>query len=161
MKSNSQVQATLQSAITVLLELSARYHLYHLDVSRFGLALAEKLDTLGEQCEAQIKCLSKSLFLLDGQPIFNPPPVAPESDIQVMLQKLYDAENALDDSCAEWAKTCWDAGDMTNFHFFQHLSKWHRKGDNGFKGHLCWLRKKLWQLRRIGLDAFIEVQISK
>ena len=49
------------------------------------------------------------------------------------------------------------AGDMSNFHFYQHLVKWHREGDDKFKGHVAWLQKQLYQMNKLGENDYIAV----
>ena len=50
---------------------------------------------------------------------------------------------------------------MSNFHFYQHLVKWHREGDDKFKGHVAWLQKQLYQLNKLGENGYLAVNATK
>ena len=78
-----------------------------------------------------------------------------------MLNGAFDAEQAAVARFADLCKQCYEAGDMSNFHFYQHLSKWHREGDDKFKGHVAWLQKQLYQLKKLGENDYIAVSAVK
>ena len=50
---------------------------------------------------------------------------------------------------------------MSNFHFYQHLMKWHREGDGKFKGHVAWLQKQLYQLKKLGDNDYIAINATR
>ena len=159
---DAEVLVSLQEAIDALNGLSARYHLYAADLRRFGLDVHKGLDCLGEQCEAHVKKCVKLCFILDGQPVFNSVPrVVPAADVTAMMEDLRTQEQSLLDKTATWTQVCWTANEMTTFHFFQHLAKWHLKGGNGYKGHMAWIRKQLWQISAIGPQDYIASQVTK
>ena len=72
-----------------------------------------------------------------------------------MLQKATELETAIIDQYAQFTKDAWGEGDMSDFHFFQHLSKWHGCGDDKYVGHLSTLQKWSWQIAKTGEPDFI------
>lgn len=162
MVTNTAVQGAMQEALSDLLNLSARYHLYFKDITRFGLSIADDLHKLGEQAESHANELTSRLFLYDGQPEYSVDEITPAASVDGILNEMLAAELALDAKCTTWVKACWDAGDMTMFHWFQHLAKWHVTGGNEYEiGPVSWLKRQLWQIKTVGLNAYIASQVTK
>jgi bacterioferritin (cytochrome b1) len=162
MVTNEAIQGAMQEALTALLALSARYHLYYKDINRFGLSIAEDLHKLGEQAESHANEITKRLFLYNGEPEYAVELIEPAEKIDDMLNEMLAAELALDLKCFQWIKVCWEQGDGTMFHWFQHLSKWHVTGGNEYAiGPVSWLKKQLWQIKTVGLNAYIASQVTK
>ena len=161
MKGNPEVLSGLQEAITIEATLMLQYLLDQRDLKRLGLDLADGFKQLHEQCEDHMKCLTSRLLFLEGAPTLNPKPAATHDSIGDMLNGAFDAEQAAVARFADLCKQCYEAGDMSNFHFYQHLSKWHREGDDKFKGHICWLQKQIFQLKKLGENDYIAVNAVK
>ena len=157
MKGNPQVIAGLGDAANVEASLMLQYFLDQRDVKRLGLALADGLKQLKEQCEDHMKCLVSRVLFLEGSPTIEPKPAATHDSVTEILNDAYAAEQAAIARFTDLCKLRYDAGDLSNFHFVQHLVKWHREGDDKFKGHIAWLQKQLYQLKRLGENDFVAV----
>ena len=78
-----------------------------------------------------------------------------------ILNDAFAAEEAAVARFSDLCKQCYEAGDMSNFHFYQHLTKWHREGDDKFKGHIAWLQKQIGQLKKLGETDYIAVTAAR
>jgi bacterioferritin (cytochrome b1) len=157
MKGNPQVIAGLQESANIEGSMMLQYLLDQRDAKRLGLALADGLKQLKEQCEDHMKCLVSRLLFLEGAPTIEPKPAATHDSVTEILNDAFAAEQAAIARFTDLCKQCYDAGDMSNFHFLQHLVKWHREGDDKFKGHVAWLQKQLYQLKKLGENDFLAV----
>ena len=157
MKAPPQVMAALQESIHMEATLALQYLLDQRDVKRLGLDLADGLKQLHEQCEDHMKHLVSRLLFLEGAPTIEPKPAATHDSVTEILNDASAAEQAAIARFSELCKQCYDAGDMSNFHFYQHLVKWHREGDDKFKGHVAWLQKQLYQVKKLGENDYIAV----
>jgi len=161
MKGNPDVMTGLQEAIGIEATLMLQYFVDQRDVKRLGLALADGLGTLHDQCQTHLECLTGRLLFLESAPTINPKPAATHDKIGDILTDAQKAEEAAVVRFAALCKQCYDAGDMSNFHFYQHLAKWHREGDDKFKGHLTWLQQQLYQFSKLGENDYIAVNAVK
>jgi bacterioferritin (cytochrome b1) len=161
MKGNPQVMAGLQQAIDTEASLALQYLLDQRDVERLGLDLADGLKQMKEQSEDHMKCLVSRLLFLEGAPTITPKPAATHDSVTEILNDAYAAEQEAVARFTDLCRQCYDAGDISNFHFYQHLIKWHREGDDKFKGHLAWLQKQLYQLKKLGENDYIAVNVVK
>jgi len=161
MKAPPQVSAALQESIDIEATLALQYLLDQRDVKRLGLNLADGLKQLHEQCQGHLKHLASRLLFLEGAPTITPKPAATHDSVTEILNDAFGAEQAAIARFSELCKQCYEAGDMSNFHFYQHLVKWHREGDDKFKGHVAWLQKQLYQLKKLGENDFIAVNAAK
>ena len=161
MKGNPTVMAGQSEAINLEASMMLQYLLDQRDVKRLGLNLAEGLKELYEQAEDHMKCLVSRLLFLEGAPTIEPKPAATHDSVTDILNDAFAAEQAAVARFTELCKECYEAGDMSNFHFYQHLIKWHREGDDKFKGHVTWLQKQLYQLKKLGEDGYIAVNATK
>ncbi|HUJ50087.1 MAG TPA: ferritin-like domain-containing protein [Bryobacteraceae bacterium] len=161
MKAPPQVLAALQESIDIETTLALQYLLDQRDVKRLGLDLADGLKQMHEQCQEHLKHLTSRLLFLEGAPTITPTPAATHDSVTEILNDAFAAEQAAIARFSDLCKQCYDAGDMSNFHFYQHLAKWHREGDDKFKGHVAWLQKQLYQLKKLGENDFIAVNAAK
>jgi bacterioferritin (cytochrome b1) len=161
MKAPPQVLAALQESIDVEATLALQYLLDQRDVKRLGLDLADGLKQMHEQCQEHLKHLTSRLLFLEGAPTIAPKPAATHDSVTEILNDAFAAEQAAVARFNELCKVCYETGDMSNFHFYQHLVKWHREGDDKFKGHVAWLQKQLYQLKKLGENDFIAVNAAK
>jgi bacterioferritin (cytochrome b1) len=157
MKGNPQVIAGLQEAADLEASMMLQYLLDQRDAKRLGLALADGLKQLKEQCEDHMKCLVSRLLFLEGAPTIEPKAAATHDSVTEILNDAFAAEQAAIARFTDLCKQCYDAGDISNFHFYQHLAKWHREGDDKFKGHVAWLQKQLYQLKKLGENDFLAI----
>ena len=161
MKGNPQVIAGLQEAANIEGSMMLQYLLDQRDVKRLGLDLADGLKQMKEQCEDHMKCLVSRVLFLEGAPTIELKPAATHDSVTEILNDAFAAEQAAIARFTDLCKQCYDAGDMSNFHFYQHLVKWHREGDDKFKGHVAWLQKQLYQLKKLGENDYIAVSAVK
>jgi bacterioferritin (cytochrome b1) len=161
MKGSPPVMAGLQQAVNVESTLMLQYLLDQRDAKRLGLDLAGGLKQLHDQCEAHMRHLVSRLLFLEGAPTIEPKPAATHDSVTEILNDAFAAEQAALATFTDLCKQCYEAGDMSNFHFYQHLVKWHREGDDKFKGHVAWLQKQLYQLKKLGENDFIAVNAAK
>ena len=161
MKGNPTVIAGLGDAANLEASMMLQYLLDQRDVKRLGLALADGLKQLHEQCEDHMKCLISRLLFLEGAPTIEPKPAATHDSVTAILNDAFAAEQAAIARFTDLCKQCYDAGDLSNFHLYQHLVKWHREVDDKFKGHVSWLQKQLYQLQRLGENDYIAVNATK
>jgi len=161
MKAPPQVLAALQESIDIEATLALQYLLDQRDVKRLGLDLADGLKQMHEQCQEHLKHLTSRLLFLEGAPTITPTPAATHDSVTEILNDAFAAEQAAIARFSDLCKQCYDAGDMSNFHFYQHLAKWHREGDDKFKGHVAWLQKQLYQLNKLGENDFIAVNAAQ
>lgn len=156
----SAVTDALQEAVTLLGYMEQCYKLFEWDVDRFGYALAGGFHTLETQCHKHQEMCAKALFLEDEEPFLDYPKSESSEDPKAMLEKMEGEEEEFLDKCKSWMNDSY--GDPANFHLFQHLAKWHKKGENGNTGHLKWLKKQLRQIEDLGgLSAYLAVQATK
>jgi bacterioferritin (cytochrome b1) len=161
MKGNSDVMTGLQEAITIEASLMLQYFVDQRDLKRLGLDLGGGLATLADQCKAHLEDLVGRLLFLEGAPSINPEAAETHDNIGSILTDARDAEESAVAKFAFLCKQSYEAGDMSNFHFYQHLAKWHREGDDKFKGHLAWLQKQLYQFSKLGETDYIAVNAVK
>lgn len=161
MKGSPPVLEGLGEALNIEASLMLQYLLDQRDVKRLGLDLADGLKQLHEQCEDHMKHLASRLLFLEGAPTIEPKPAATHDSVADILNDAFAAEQAAIARFSDLCKQCYEAGDMSNFHFYQHLVKWHREGDDKFKGHVAWLQKQLYQLKKLGENDFIAVNAAK
>jgi bacterioferritin (cytochrome b1) len=161
MKGNPDVISGLQQAITIEATLALQYFVDSRDVKRLGLHLGDGLATLHDQCQEHVACLVGRLLFLEGAPKLDPKPAATHDKIGDILAEAKTAEEAAVAQFAVLCKQCYEGDDMSNFHFYQHLAKWHREGDEKFKGHLAWLQKELYQFTKLGESEYIAVNAVK
>ena len=161
MKGPPEVLAGLQEAVQIEATLMLQYLLDHRDAKRLGLALADGLKDLHDQAEDHMKCLVSRLLFLEGAPTIAPQPAATHDSVTDILNSAFAAEQSAVARFTELCKQAYDNGDMSNFHFLQHLIKWHREGDDKFKGHIAWLQKQLYQLKKLGEGDYIAVNAVK
>ena len=157
MKGNSDVMAGLQASADLEATLMLQYLLDQRDAKRLGLDLADGLKTLHDQCEDHMKQLVSRLLFLEGSPTIAPKPAATHDSVTDILNDAFAAEQAAIARFTELCKQCYDAGDISNCHFYQHLIKWHREGDDKFTGHIAWLQKQLYQLKKLGENDYIAI----
>ena len=161
MKGPTEVQAGLEDALVIEGSLMLQYLLDHCDLKRLGLALAGDVKTLHEQCEEHMKHLTGRLLFLEGAPVYSFKTATTHDSVTEILNDAFAAEQAAVARFSELCKQAYDLGDLSNFHFFQHLVKWHREGDDKFKGHIAWLQKQLYQLGKLGENDYIAVNAVK
>jgi len=161
MKGNPEVMAGIQNAITIEATMMLQYLLDQRDLKRLGLDLADGFKQLHEQCEDHMKQLTSRLLFLEGAPTLDPKPATTHDSLGDTLNGAFEAEQAAVARFSELCKQCYEAGDMSNFHFVQHLAKWHREGDDKFKGHIGWLQKQLYQFKKLGESDYIAVNAVK
>jgi bacterioferritin (cytochrome b1) len=161
MKGNPQVTAGLQEAANIEGSMMLQYLLDQRDLKRLGLDLADGLKTLHEQCEDHMKQLTSRLLFLEGAPTYQLKTATTHDSVTEILNDAFAAEQAAVARFTELCKQAYDAGDMSNFHFYQHLVKWHREGDDKFKGHIAWLQKQLYQLNKLGENDYLAVNAVK
>jgi len=161
MKGNPQVIAGLQDAVNIEASLMLQYLLDERDVKRLGLNLADGLKQLHAQCEDHMKELTRRLLFLEGAPTIGPKPAATHDSITEILNDASAAEEAAITKFADLCMQCFEARDMSNFHFYQHLAKWHGEGDDKFKGHVAWLQMQIGQLRKLGENDYFAVNAVK
>jgi bacterioferritin (cytochrome b1) len=161
MKAPPQVLAGLQDAITIEATLMLQYLLDQRDAKRLGLDLADGLKQLHDQCEEHLKHLTSRLLFLEGAPTIEPKPASTHDNVGDVLNDAFVAEQDAIARFSDLCKQCYEAGDMSNFHFYQHLVKWHREGDDKFKGHVAWLQKQLYQFKKLGENDFLAVNAVK
>lgn len=159
MQGTPLAMAGLQDAINLEISLSLQYALFRDDCKRFGLSIAEGWQDLHEQCESFAQQLTSRLLFLEGEPKLTPAPAGPLDDVAQMLAAANQAELALLAKYTGICRQCWEEGDLDNFHFFQHLAKWHRQGGNDYKGHLSWIQMQAWQLKNTGETGYITAKI--
>ena len=97
-----------------------------------------------------MKCLVSRVLFLEGAPTIELKPAATHDSVTEILNDAFAAEQAAIARFTDLCKQCYDAGDMSNFHFYQHLVKWHREGDDKFKGHVAWLQKQTLPVEEAG-----------
>ena len=161
MKGNADVMAGLGESANLEASMMLQYLLDQRDVKRLGLDLADGLKQLHDQCEDHMKHLVSRLLFLEGAPTIEPRPAATHDSVTDILNDAFAAEQAAVDRFTDLCKQCYEAGDMSNFHFYQHLIKWHREGDDKFKGHIAWLQKQLYQLKKLGENDYLAVNAAK
>jgi bacterioferritin (cytochrome b1) len=161
MKGNPTVMAGLSESINLEASMMLQYLLDQRDVKRLGLDLADGLKQLHDQCEDHMKNLVSRLLFLEGAPTIEPKPAATHDSVTEILNDAFAAEQAAVARFTDLCKECYEAGDMSNFHLFQHLIKWHREGDDKFKGHIAWLQKQLYQLKKLGENDYLAVNAAK
>jgi bacterioferritin (cytochrome b1) len=130
-------------------------------IESWSPGIADGLKQLKEQCDDHMKCLVSRLLFLEGAPTIEPKPAATHDSVTEILNDAFAAEQVAIARFTDLCKQCYDAGDMSNFHFYQHLVKWHREGDDKFKGHVAWLQKQLYQLKKLGENDYIAVNATK
>ncbi len=161
MKGNPTVMDGLSEAINLEASMMLQYLLDQRDVKRLGLDLADGLKQLHDQCEDHMKHLVSRLLFLEGAPTIEPKAAATHDSVSEILNNAFAAEQAAIDRFTDLCKQCYEAGDMSNFHFYQHLIKWHREGDDKFKGHIAWLQKQLYQIKKLGENDYLAVNAAK
>ena len=150
MRGNANVMAALQEAINLEGSLALQYLLDARNVKRYGLKLAKGLKVLHEQCETFGKHLTDRLLFLEGEPRVELAAATTQETVTAIINTAIARETALIARYNAIVKICYDAGDMSNFHFFQHLVRWHSEGDRAKRGHLDWLEKQAWQIKEWG-----------
>ena len=161
MKGNPDVIAGLQQAAELEASMMLQYLLDQLDTQRLGLDLADGLQQLKQQCEDHMKDLTSRVLFLEGAPTIEPKAAATHDSVTEILNDALAAEQAALATFSDLCRQCYEAGDMSNFHFYQHLVKWHREGDDKFKGHVAWLQQQLYQLKKLGENDYIAVNAVK
>ena len=161
MNGNPDVMTGLQEAIGIEASLMLQYFTDERDVKRLGLDLADGMKQLHDQCQEHLKCLTSRLLFLEGAPVVEPKPAATHNKIGDILTDASAAEQAAVARFTVLCKQCYEGDDMSNFHFYQHLAKWHREGDDKFKGHLAWLQQQLYQIQKLGESDYIAVNAAK
>jgi len=159
-KGNPEVLLCLQDSLTSEMTLHLQYELEGWDLGRLGIDTKEGFGKLAEQSETFAHELSRRILFLEGQPVLDPTATTSYGSITERLNAAVAAELKIVQDYADYTKKAYDAGDMSNFHYFQHLSKWHREGDDKFKGHIAWIQKELWQVGRLGETAYVAEQIG-
>jgi bacterioferritin (cytochrome b1) len=119
MKGNPQVIAGLQEAANMEGSMMLQYLLDQRDVKRLGLDLADGLKQMKEQCEDHMKCLVSRVLFLEGAPTIELKPAATHDSVTEILNDAFAAEQAAIARFTDLCKQCYDAGDMSNFHFYQ------------------------------------------
>jgi bacterioferritin (cytochrome b1) len=162
MKGNPDVMTGLQEAITIMASLGAQYSLDACDVKRLDLNLGDSLDKLAGQCEDQLKCLVTRLLFLDGgAPVVNPSQAATHGKIGDILSDAMKAETEAVERFRALGEQCRGAGDLSNYHYYQHLCKWHEVGDDKFDGHLAWIQQQTTLFAKLGESDYIAVNAVK
>jgi bacterioferritin (cytochrome b1) len=161
MKGDPRVLACLQESVTLELTLKLQYMLYHWDLSRLGIETKDGFDMLAGQCGHWAHEMTRRILFLEGTPILDPTQATMAANVSAMLSLSVAAEQQAIDAYAGYVVTAWDAKDMSNFHWFQHMSKWHREGDDKHKGHMAWLAKQTWQVGTIGQSAYLAEMLVK
>src|SRR5579862_9686715 len=159
MQGNANVLKVLQAALNAEASCMLQYRLDAMDAGRVGADACEGFCCMADQCESLMKELAKRIWFLDSDPVIAPEAAEAHADLASMLADAQKYELALVQQYADATKACWEAGDMSNFHWFQHLSKWHREGDDKYKGHLAWIQKQLWQLKQLGPVPYLQTQL--
>jgi bacterioferritin (cytochrome b1) len=151
--------AGLQEAINIEASLMLQYAIDWQDTDRLGLSIADGLEKLHEQSEGWWQELTSKLLFLEGAPVAVPAKAATHDTVTDILNDSLAAELAAVDQFTVLCKAAYDAGDLEMFHYYQHLAKWHRSGGNGNKGHISWLQKQLWQLKKLGENDYIASKV--
>lgn len=167
MKGNQKVMAALQEAIDLEAFLAAQYKLECRDAKRFGLDIHEGLEKLHSQCEGYLDTLVSRVLFYESDPQIAPKAATVHDNVTQMLVDVQGAEAALIERYAEIAGICWEAGGVhiSDFHYFQHLIKWHSMGDEGgsgtvsVMGHVSWIQKQLWQLGQFGEKDYLQAKV--
>lgn len=159
MKGNPAVLSALQEAINLEATCSLQYLLDARNVKRFGLKLSKGLKVLHEQCESFMKQLTDRSLFLGGTVELKPAAAGTRNSVTDILTESIGYEEQLIARYAAIVKLCYEAGDMSNFHFFQHLVRWHGEGDRNRRGHLDWLQKQAWQLNEFGETDYEETKV--
>jgi bacterioferritin (cytochrome b1) len=160
MKGDPAVMVALQEAILLEENLANQYCIAAIDQTRFGLHSGAELKELAGQCCDWKKEMIRRLFFLEGDPILKADPVKTTDSLEDMLNKLYAMEQTAADKYVEFTKLCYDKNDISNFHWFQHMSKWHTVGDDKYKGNMAYLQKELWQMDKLGENDYIAVHLG-
>lgn len=158
MKGDPKIIAGLQEMINLELALCLQYMLDWKNVKRCGLKIARGLYCLHEQSEEYAQKLITRLLFLDATPQSSPSAAKAHANVADIITDAIAAETAIVARYSELTKLALDAGDVSNMHLFQHLSKWHREGDKEHRGHLMWLQKQGWQLKEFGETDYEEVK---
>ena len=167
MKGDPKVIASLQEAANLEASLMNQYKVNWRDAKRFGLDIEEVWEKLHTQCETFLDTLVSRILFLEGDAQIAAQLTQSHANLREMIADALAAETALVARYAEITRSCFDVGDMSNFHYFQHLSKWHREGDEGgsgtisMVGHISMLQRATWQLNQVKDQDFIAVQITK
>ena len=159
MKGNAQVMAGLQEAINLEASRKMQYWLDAKDTGRVGLGMAEGLKTMAEQSGCHMGELIGRLLFLEGAPQIAAAAAVTHNNLESILTDAVAMETAMVVRFGELCREAWAAGDMSNFHFFQHLCKWHTVGDDKFQGHIAWIQKKLWQYGKLGEAGFVQAEV--
>lgn len=159
MKGNAAVLTALQAIIDLEMTLSLQYQLDAAHMKCYGLSIAGGLRCLSHQSRQFAKMATKKILAFEGEPSISAGEAKTNDAIPDIFTGAIVAEEKIVAACAQFAKVCWDAGDMATFHFFQHLAKWHTTGDNGYKGHLEWLEKQAWQLDELGEQDYVSTKV--
>ena len=133
MKGNPQVIAGLQEAANIEGSMMLQYLLDQRDVKRLGLDLADGLKQLKEQCEDHMKCLVSRVLFLEGAPTIELKLAATHDSVTEILNDAFAAEQAAIARFTDLCKQCYDASDMSNFHFYQHLPSADRNGSSTYR----------------------------
>jgi bacterioferritin (cytochrome b1) len=159
MKGDPKVMAGLQEAINLETSIYLQYFLDACDAQRFGLSIADGLKKLACQSQEFARDLTARLLFLEGSPVVAPDPANTHDNVTAVIVGAISAETAIITRYTQLCRDAWEAGDLSNFHFYQHLDKWHRQGGNDYDGHLSWLQKQQWQLKQLGEKDYIAEKI--
>jgi len=161
MKATPEVKAGIQDAMTIEASLMLQYFADERDVNRLGLDLASGLKQLSGQCQDHLKELTSRLLFREGAPALDPRPAATHNDLGAIISDAIAAETAAVERFADLCKQSFADGDMSMFHFYQHLAKWHCEGDDKFKGHLLWLQQQAALFKALGESGYIAMSAVK
>jgi bacterioferritin (cytochrome b1) len=160
MKGNPKVVAALQEAVNMEASLAAAYYLNgkHLKCG-LGLKTGKELMDLGKQSCCHKDKLIKRLLFLEANAEIDAEVATIGSGVGNILKDLLQLENDVLARYTASAQICWEADDMSNFHLFQHLCKWHTTGGNGFDGHIRYIEHEQLQLNTLGEVNYLTAHI--
>jgi len=160
MKGDAKVMVALQAAIALEGTLAAMYCINSIDQKRLGLHTGGELHEFASQCKEYRQDMVRRLFFLEGDPELSMEPAKAPDTIKAALEALLAKELAAISQYQAAVKLCWEAGDMSNFHWFQHMTKWHEIGDDKYKGHVAYLQKEIWQMEQLGEADYVAVHLG-
>ena len=157
----SSVITGFQQAINLEWQLALQYHLCNCQLKALGLSVAGQVSKLGAQCQDFVSCLVTRIMFLGGDWGYEPKSVETYPTITAGFETIRDMELAIVTLYQQVCKDAWEANDLNNFHFVQHLVKWHETGGNDRSGHLSWLKQQLRQIDEIGGEKVYIAQTMK
>jgi bacterioferritin (cytochrome b1) len=109
-----------------------------------------------------MKCLTSRLLFLEGAPTIDPKPAATHDSIGDILNGRLRRRAGCRRAFTDPLQAVLRGRRHVELPLLPApFAKWHREGDDKFKGHLCWLQKQLYQLKKLGENDYIAVNAVK